>query len=65
MSGPGRFVLISSKSNSSIGMLRGAGGAMIDLPVELISISGIIIIWMKIKATTGWLPPFKNSVLTP
>jgi hypothetical protein len=39
--------------------------AMIDLPVELISISGIIIIWMKIKATTGKLPGINNSALTP
>ena len=35
--------------------------AMIDLPIELISISGIIIIWMKIKTITNKLPGDNKS----
>jgi len=38
--------------------------AMIDLPVELISISGIIIIWMKIKTINNKLPGPNNSATT-
>jgi len=38
--------------------------AMIDLPVELISISGIIIIWMKIKTINNKLPGLNNSATT-
>ena len=35
--------------------------AMIDLPVELISISGIIMIWMRIKTITNNLPGLNKS----
>jgi hypothetical protein len=35
--------------------------AMIDLPVELISIVGIIIIWIKIKSKSTILPGLDNS----
>ncbi len=38
--------------------------AMIDLPVELISISGIIIIWMKIKTINNRLQGLHNSATT-
>jgi hypothetical protein len=35
--------------------------AMIDLPVELISILGIIIIWIKIKSKSNILPELNKS----
>ena len=35
--------------------------AMIDLPIELISISGIIIIWIKMKTLTSKLPGLNKS----
>jgi hypothetical protein len=35
--------------------------AMIDLPIELISISGIIIIWMRIKTITNKLSGLNKS----
>jgi len=38
--------------------------AMIDLPVELISITGIIIIWMKIKTLSYKAPGLNNSATT-
>jgi hypothetical protein len=38
--------------------------AMIDLPIELISISGIIIIWMKIKTITNKLSGLNGSATT-
>jgi len=38
--------------------------AMIDLPVELISISGIIIIWMKIKTLNNKLSGLNNGAPT-
>jgi hypothetical protein len=38
--------------------------AMIDLPVELISIIGIIIIWMKIKTIKNKVPGLNNSATT-
>lgn len=36
--------------------------AMIDLPVELISISGIMIIWIKMRTMTNILPELNKSV---
>ncbi len=35
--------------------------AMIDLPIELISILGIVIIWIKIKSQTNILPGLNKS----
>jgi hypothetical protein len=35
--------------------------AMIDLPIELISILGITIIWIKIKSLTNKLPRLNNG----